>query len=262
EAELHSPRRLGQQIASEKQRAFEREKERLRKEGSALTEEIKASRVILRRVQLELEGKPTTRADLRAVEKSIGEAAQPITAGGPLTLALQRTDESDQPPVAAAVKPGTFVYIPHLQTDAEVLEAPAKGQVRVRVGVMKMSVPLARILLRNPAGARPQQRSGGPKKGRPRPSAENVRPAAVRTQQNVCDLRGVRVDAGLEQVDQFLDQMLQRGETSVFILHGHGTGAMKAAVREHVGSLSHVEHWEPADKDDGGDAFTVCWLFG
>jgi DNA mismatch repair protein MutS2 len=87
-----------------------------------------------------------------------------------------------------------------------------------------------------------------------------TRPTAIRTQQNVCDLRGVRVEAGLEQVERFLDEMLQIGESSAFILHGHGTGAMKAAVREHVAGLRHVEHWEPANKEDGGDAFTVCWL--
>lgn len=260
ETELHAQRHLSQQLASEKRRAFEQEKERLRKDALVLTEELKASRVILRRVQLELESKPTTRADLRALERFIGEAAQPVTTGGALSQALQQISNDESCPLPGSIKPGMVVYIHHLQADAEVLEAPVKGQVRVRVGVMKMSVPLERLRLRKGRGPRPPQPGGSSRKVRTHMNSVTARPAAVRTQQNVCDLRGVRVEAGLEQVEQFLDEMLQQGESAAFILHGHGTGAMKAAVRDHVAGLSHVEHWEPAAKEEGGDAFTVCWL--
>ncbi len=256
ETELHAQKHLSQQLATEKKRAFEQEKARLRKEAMALTDEVKASRALLRKVQIELEKtKPSNKAELRAIERTIGEAAAPITAGGPLTQALS-SEPSDEPPAAEMLKPGMRVRVPHLQSDAEVLEIPSKGQVRLLVGVLKMSVPVAKIRL----GATAKMTPSAPRKKRP--LMEAPRPAAIKTEQNVCDLRGVRVEAGLDQVESFLDRMLQLGESSMFILHGHGTGAMKSAVREHVAGLPHIEHWEPAQKEDGGDAFTVCWLRG
>jgi DNA mismatch repair protein MutS2 len=84
----------------------------------------------------------------------------------------------------------------------------------------------------------------------------------LRTPENTCDLRGCRVEAGLQEVDQFIDRLFRSNEFAAFILHGHGTGAMKTAVRQHLADSPHVDHFEPATRDDGGDALTVFWLRG
>jgi DNA mismatch repair protein MutS2 len=42
-----------------------------------------------------------------------------------------------------------------------------------------------------------------------------------------------------------------------FVLHGHGTGALRTAVRQHLKSSAWVAFVEAADKDQGGDAFTM-----
>jgi DNA mismatch repair protein MutS2 len=77
---------------------------------------------------------------------------------------------------------------------------------------------------------------------------------------NTLDLRGERVDVALDQVDAFVDRMLNVGEPLGFVLHGHGTGALKLAVRAHLQASSYIEHSMPAEPDSGGDAFTVFWL--
>ena len=74
------------------------------------------------------------------------------------------------------------------------------------------------------------------------------------------DLRGVRVEEGLDKVDVFFDELLRRGETAGYVLHGHGTGAMKNAVRDHLRAHALVASSRPAERDEGGDAFTVFWL--
>jgi DNA mismatch repair protein MutS2 len=58
-------------------------------------------------------------------------------------------------------------------------------------------------------------------------------------------------------LDAFVDRLLSSGEDAGFVLHGHGTGALRQAVREHLGGSTWVGHVEPADKDEGGDAFTM-----
>ncbi|HYQ18009.1 MAG TPA: Smr/MutS family protein, partial [Polyangiaceae bacterium] len=90
--------------------------------------------------------------------------------------------------------------------------------------------------------------------------ASSTLPTAVRTSINTLDLRGERVEEGLSKVDAFIDRLLNVGEPLGFVLHGHGTGAMKSAVRQHLRASSHIEQSQAADADSGGDAFTIFWL--
>ena len=39
--------------------------------------------------------------------------------------------------------------------------------------------------------------------------------------------------------------------------HGHGTGALKQAVREALRTHTTVDRFMPANADQGGDAYTV-----
>jgi DNA mismatch repair protein MutS2 len=80
---------------------------------------------------------------------------------------------------------------------------------------------------------------------------------AVRMLGNTLDLRGERVDEALELVDRFLDDASRARYDAVFVLHGHGTGAMKRAVRQHLRGNPYIQSSSPANADQGGDAYTV-----
>jgi DNA mismatch repair protein MutS2 len=84
----------------------------------------------------------------------------------------------------------------------------------------------------------------------------------LKAQDTTLDLRGQRVEAALLEVDSFLDELLRRQELGGYVLHGHGTGAMKTAVRQHLHGHPCVAQSRPAERDEGGDAFTVVWLRG
>jgi len=85
-------------------------------------------------------------------------------------------------------------------------------------------------------------------------------PDPLRTAVNTVNLVGQRVEPALERVDTFIDGLLRLGEPLGFVIHGHGTGALRNAVREHLAKHPCVARAEPAHADDGGDAFTVFWL--
>ena len=82
----------------------------------------------------------------------------------------------------------------------------------------------------------------------------------VRTDSNTCDLRGKRVDEALDAAELFLDAMVRRNESVTYILHGHGTGVLKQAVRAWLPECAHVNRWRPAMQQEGGDAFTLIAL--
>jgi len=97
----------------------------------------------------------------------------------------------------------------------------------------------------------------------PRPSAASaprVLHEAVRLPTNTADLRGMRLDESQEAAEAFFDKATLRGFDAVFLLHGHGTGALKDGLRRWLTSCPYVAKFSPAAEDQGGDAFTVVRL--
>lgn len=82
----------------------------------------------------------------------------------------------------------------------------------------------------------------------------------MRHEGNTVDLRGLRVDEGLEAVEHHIAEALAGDQRIVFVLHGHGTGAMKRAVRQWLPTSPYVAAWRPAHVEQGGDAYTVAAL--
>lgn len=103
--------------------------------------------------------------------------------------------------------------------------------------------------------------AGAPKEPRARARRASISPeGAVRMPSNTLDVRGARVGEGLEALDRFLDEAVMRGADAVFVLHGHGTGALKAAIRKALADSLYVDACAPALPEQGGDAFTVAVL--
>ena len=52
----------------------------------------------------------------------------------------------------------------------------------------------------------------------------------------------------------------QQPDTRAWVLHGHGTGALKRSVREALSNSRYVQRYAAAESDDGGDACTFIEL--
>ena len=75
-------------------------------------------------------------------------------------------------------------------------------------------------------------------------------------------LRGERVEAALERLDAYLDRVLLAGLPEVRVVHGHGTGKLKRAVRELLDHHPAVLKWRPGGRGEGGDGATVVSISG
>lgn len=255
---------LNRSLALELEKAKEARRRDLTRESDALRIEVRDARSELRRIRQAL--KQAQIGDLGELEKSLDRSAQVVALGGPVDKERRSADTSAAGLPEARVEVGMRVRLAGFSDTAEVLQAPRKGQVQVRVGVMKMSVPLTQLAFVE----------GGPSKARaPQPSSKQKQPrsptslleasgppAPVRSADVTVDLRGLRVEEGLIEIDRFIDDLLRQQEMGGFVLHGHGTGAMKDAVRTHLRGHQCVKDSRPADRDEGGDAFTVFWLEG
>jgi DNA mismatch repair protein MutS2 len=171
-----------------------------------------------------------------------------------------RTMMSRTAPAAqgATLFPGQKVFVASLSREAEVSapSGPDDREVEVAAGGMKVRVPRDQV--------RVFPSPGGPRERRGEAGARPVEPSAggayLQTPENTLDLRGMYVDDALPEVDAFLDRYSLAQAPHVFLIHGHGTGALKTAVRRHLAKSPYVKRSMPAPREQGGDGVTIVVL--
>ena len=94
-----------------------------------------------------------------------------------------------------------------------------------------------------------------------------ARPAAVAgpgTPSPPAELKliGQHVEEALDELVIYLDRALLAGLPEVRVIHGHGSGRLRAAVREHLRSHPVVSAQRPGRRDEGGNGATVVKLAG
>jgi DNA mismatch repair protein MutS2 len=76
------------------------------------------------------------------------------------------------------------------------------------------------------------------------------------------DLRGERVDEGLDRLERYMNDAYMARLPWVRIIHGRGTGAMRSAVRDVLKSHPLVGSMRSGEANEGGDGVTVVKLVG
>ena len=74
---------------------------------------------------------------------------------------------------------------------------------------------------------------------------------------NTLDLRGYKVEDALDSLELYLDKASLANLASVMIIHGHGTGALKSAVRDFLSTSPYVAKFRPGEDAEGGDGVSV-----
>jgi DNA mismatch repair protein MutS2 len=92
--------------------------------------------------------------------------------------------------------------------------------------------------------------------------ARPAEPVSMQTRANTLDLRGQRADEALAELEAFLDRTALEGADTVFVIHGHGTGALRKVVREYLATSPYVERFRPGRTGEGGDGVSVVSLRG
>jgi len=178
------------------------------------------------------------------------------------------------PATPESLIPGTPVIVPKLGR-CEVAAPPQDGKVEVRLGLMHATVPIADVLIdshraaRSAERQRDRQQAEAEANGKPQgPSVVLVDgvpaggKATARTIDSTIDVRGQRVDEAVSAVDRFLDESLMAGRDTAFVVHGHGTGALRQAIRTHLHGHKAIETFRPGEQGEGGDGVTVAFLKG
>lgn len=74
---------------------------------------------------------------------------------------------------------------------------------------------------------------------------------------NTLDLRGKKVEDALDEIEIYLDKASLASLSQVTIIHGHGTGALKSAVRDFLRVSPYVSKYRPGEDGEGGDGVSI-----
>ena len=245
-------------LDAELEAAKSREKRALQGEALELMDRLRRAREELRDAQARLRSKRIEPEAFQQAERSIERVASEVAIGGALEPFVTKIDDAPREPVRAAdLRRGVRVWVPRLRAEAEVVEVLPYGRVRVAAGALKLTVEAGDLrLAAQREVSRQSPRSAAAADPAPSPLAEEP----IQTRDNTCDLRGLRVDDCVAMLASFLDRALNEGQRAVFLLHGHGTGALRDAVRNELAHTSYVVRFGAAQPRQGGEGVTVVWL--
>jgi DNA mismatch repair protein MutS2 len=149
---------------------------------------------------------------------------------------------------------GDQVEISGLGMIGILLEPPqGKKRVRVKVGQGELLVTVANLVGLARGGAVPLPVSSSPR----RASAGG---GLGLDDQTVVDVRGKAADEALDDVVAALDRATVAGAPFLRIIHGHGTGKLKASLRDYLKDSPYVAEFRAGDRAEGGDGVTIVKL--
>jgi DNA mismatch repair protein MutS2 len=235
-----------------------REEKALSRDAEALLNGLRRAKEDLRAAQAKLRGKKIDEADLKEASRAIDRVAGSVAIGGELERLVSRTPQEARADVSKdELKRGAKVYVPRLRAIAEVLDVQG-DDVRVTAGALKMTLHASE--LREALAAEKPHDPPKKKAFHGSSSKTNFDAAPMQTHDTTCDLRGLRVDEAISKAVQFLDRSVRAKRDVAFLVHGHGTGALRESIRAELAKSPYVAYSRSGTHDEGGEGVTVVWL--
>lgn len=150
------------------------------------------------------------------------------------------------------VKVNDKVMIKDLNQQVTVLSLPDKNDALfIQMGMIKTKVKKDKLAVYDSQLAKKVNLPLGAIK---KESSFSVRRLDI---SNTLDLRGERVEEALDDLEVYLDKASLANLSPVYVIHGHGTGALKSAVRDFLSTSPYVAKFRVGEDAEGGDGVSV-----
>ncbi len=239
---------LSAHLENEISRIKDRERDMLREIQDNLNREIAGLYRSIREAENELK-KQANREKVerarRALERITGEADERNRLLGEKLAVLKEPEAS-----AEVISVGDSVRLRDMDTVATVLSLDTgQGRLEAQVGDVKLTLRIDGVEKLDTPGFASAE-------------AESVvaRPKTIRPASPELDLRGQRAEMVESALDSYLNDAFMSHLPEVRIIHGYGTGAVRAAVREGLAVHKLVKSFRPGGQGEGGDGVTIAQL--
>ena len=186
------------------------------------------------------------RSQLRSKLREMEEAADPV--------ASREAPAGEAP---REIHVGDRVLLADMGLQATVTKEPDKnGMVEVLAGALRTRTPLHNLRLYESRRAEKKGRTVRPAA----PRSPGLESRMERSATTDLDLRGMTVEEALLEVDRFLDNAVMCGLERVTVIHGKGTGTLRAAVQQHLKGHRQVKGFRLGAYGEGDTGVTVVEL--
>ncbi len=256
EKQLDSAQKLTQKANTEKQKAenelnrakkqAQNELERARAEAERIVSRTKAQAYALMdeldKLRKSKADDAESRAKLRRELNNLDDSSNPVE--------KRKSDSGYKLP--RALKVGDDVHIYDIDKDAVVLALPDKdNMVLVQAGIIKTRVELSNLRLKNSSA---QKQKSPYRNRRTVPSNVNTRPVTE------IDVRGQTAIEAIMTVDSAIDSAILTNVEQLTIIHGKGTGVLRAEIQKHLRHSKYVKSFRLGNFGEGESGVTIVEL--
>jgi DNA mismatch repair protein MutS2 len=160
----------------------------------------------------------------------------------------QEEEEQEQVP-DRPIKAGDTVKILSIGAKAQVLSIAADGTLNLQAGIMKVTAKPDEVRLIEDDSVKKQVERFS---AHIQSYSDNARPEL--------DIRGMMTDEAIPVVDKYIDSAKMAKLNTVTIIHGKGTGALRAAVQAELKRNPHVKSYRNGKFGEGENGVTVVEL--
>ena len=211
---------------------------RSRRESEAVLKELRSMKADFDTKRLEQAAEEAR----KKLNKTLSEDA-PLPEGAPLTK--------------ETAKKGLNVFVTTLGKNGTIIDVNG-NDVTVQVGILKMNVPAKKCLVTKaqPVSAEPESSKKRKKAGH----SHQMFVAKSSTAKQEVDLRGMTLNEAIPIVDKAIDDAMLAGISQLRLIHGKGTGALRAGLTAYLQNNRFVKKLEMASLETGGSGATVIDL--
>ena len=164
-----------------------------------------------------------------------------------------RSQVPEEEPETPPAKVGDTVELKKIGTRAQVLEVNKDGSLQLQAGILKISAKQSEVRVVDA----PKHNAQKQMRRMVRRVQSQVRASGARPE---LDIRGMTGDEGVAMVDRFLDDAVLAHLTTVIIIHGKGTGALRQAVHQHLKTCKYVKSYRLGRYGEGETGVTIVEL--
>lgn len=157
--------------------------------------------------------------------------------------------EQIRPKPSRQIIVGDTVELLKLGTKASVISINKDGTYQLQAGILKLTAKADEIYLLENSD------SGKNKTARPAHSGREMKMDVPQTE---IDLRGMDSVEAICVLDRFLDEAFRRNITTVRIIHGKGTGVLRAAVQQSLKANKFIKKFRLGVYGEGEDGVTIA----
>ena len=231
------------QLQKEKEKAMES----ARKEAQYIIEEARAAANLASEELKAMKKQLQDRADTTGFNQRQSELRRNLNEAEDKLRSVQPKKERPKP--SRGILVGDTVELLKLGTKASVIGINKDGSLQLQAGILKMTAAPEKVyLLEN---ENPYKEKGA----RPKHSGREMKLSAMPTE---IDLRGMDAIEAICVLDRYLDEAMRANLTQVRIIHGKGTGTLRAAVQQDLKKNKYIKSFRLGVYGEGEDGVTIA----